>query len=153
MKTPLIFLFIVITFTSCYVHQWNDAADNLTLDLPTDEVSNLFQRANDTLYMSAQCPGYNYQFDVGEKHDQYGVNSSQYHFNKVMMTLCDSMPGNMVLVNIEISDSSNNKFRFEKVDLLRFIPTIDARDSLMYPEYLLEEFNRWNYFSKRAPGI
>ena len=115
MKTPFIFALTIVMFTSCYVHKWNTESASNKLALPHNEISSLFHRENDTIVVTAECPGYNYQYDIGEKGHQYNTKGSQYLFDRVEITLCDSMPKEIVLVNIEFSDSANNKFRFEQI--------------------------------------
>jgi hypothetical protein len=142
-KTPLYFISLLLVVSSCYVHNWNTY--NGTRSEPRDKtiISDFFAARNDTISIPALSPGISYQYDIGEKDLKYGSSNSEFHFNTVQITLCDSMPKNMVLVDIVISDSIDNRFVFNNVDLLKFIPTLDATDSLIYPEYLLEEFNRF----------
>lgn len=53
------------------------------------------------------------------------------------------MAQGQVLVDFFFSDGEGNSVTIEAVDLMRLTPALDGGGALVYPEYLLEEFNRF----------
>lgn len=143
----ILFILTTCLFIQCYTAKW--ATDTNTVR-PPDSIADIFKlQDNNTLIIEAKCPGYTYKYDVGEKASKYGLNNGALRYNQVKIKLNESMPEGTVLANFTFTDKLGNKVHIHDVDLLRLIPNIDSKSEMMYPEVLLEEFNRFGYVFRK----
>lgn len=133
-------LLVAILFVSCYNYRWNSS-----VGLPgsaQDDIVRIFENAGGCIHLDTQAPGYDYVYDIGEKSEFYS-HPEAYRFTDIQLTLCDKMPDDKILANFSFKDKAGNEVYISEVDLLRLTPKIDAEGPMVYPELLLEEFNRF----------
>ncbi len=149
MKTNQILglLFLLgVFFQSCHSTGW-DKINTYSVEQPAPaSIRKIFDsHDNGTINIRAKSPAYAYKYDIGEKDEYYGKDSSSFSFNKISIKLRDKMPYGKVLTDIDFRDNKGNIVRLEAVDLLRLVPRYDAPGDMIYPEVLLEEFNRFGF--------
>lgn len=136
-------LLFLLILGGCYMQQWN-GVDGTELGPAPEPVAAFFADLPDqTLILQAHSPGYDYDYDIGEKDSLYGLNDGSLRFSGVEITLLDEMPAGQVLTDLRFLDSAGTILSIDRMDLLKLIPKMDRRDSLVLIEYLLEEFNRF----------
>ncbi len=140
-----IIMFSLLT-TSCYTPKWSTGDSEYTAPV---EISELFYTHNNTIKMYGKSPSSTYKYDTAEKDLVYAEDSISLHFNKVSMSLKDNMPRGKVLVDMVFEDEIGNKVLFNDFDLMRIIPTYNTTGDNLYPELLLEEFNRYGVNFRR----
>ena len=146
-KTKTLYLVcILFVLGSCHSTSWQKT-NTYELELSAPEsIQRVFELEKDnTLYLKAMSPAYNYKYDVGEKDAFYGKDSLGFRFNTVSIQLHEKMPRSKVMVDLKFIDGKGNMVSINDIDLLRFIPNYDAEGDMIYPEILLEEFNRFGY--------
>jgi hypothetical protein len=144
LKFCILAVAIAMLFAQCHSIKWNDLNTTNTQEPAPKEVTAIFNNYPDgIMVLDAQNPGYSYKYDIGEKDSLYGKDSSSLRFEKVELQLHDKMPAGKVIVDFAFIDGNNNKVHIEAVDLMRLTPKIDAAADMIYPELLLEEFNRF----------
>ncbi|PWJ43783.1 hypothetical protein [Sediminitomix flava] len=141
-RTNLFYTLLIFLMGGCYSFQWSKPKEEQFL--PPTSVFEVFKKhPNSILKLEALSPGYDYKYDIGEKAPEYSKDKQELRFTSVELKLAEKMPRGKVLVDLIFSDQKNNQVLIPKVDLLKLIPKIDAKDKMQYPELLLEEFNRF----------
>jgi hypothetical protein len=106
-------------------------------------ITSVFESYPDgVMKLEANAPGKDYCYDVGEKDKLYGQDDS-FRFNSVELHLHELMPSDKVIVDFVFTDGEGRRAKIPSVDLLRLTPKIDSEGDMVYPELLLEEFNRF----------
>ncbi|MEM0996060.1 MAG: hypothetical protein AAGN35_03225 [Bacteroidota bacterium] len=141
---------MLVLLTSCHSTNWNYRQPEAMTRSAPEAVRALFgSYPGHVLRMDALAPGYGYDLDIGEKDRDYGGDEAVFRFRKVEVRLHDRMPEGTVLTDFVFADGANTRVRIENVDLLRFIPKMDAEGDLIYPEIILEELNRFGLSFRR----
>jgi len=136
-------LLVVVLLSSCYSTRWNEVHTKETAP-PPPEIFELFSSLPDGIMrLSASSPGYDYNYDIGEKDHNYSETDKALRFETVELTLHDRMPAGTVVVDFRFKDGDGNTVLIEAVDLLRLTPRMDTHDDMRNPEIILEEFNRF----------
>lgn len=145
-----VFLLFGFLLTNCYSTNWNtlNNSDNM-VSAPPNVVSIFNNYPDDIMTLDAISPGYDYKYDIGEKDEFYDKDSSCMQFTKVELKLEDLMPASTVCADVSFIDKVGTRVTVQDVDLLRLIPKIDASGDMVYPELLLEEFDRFGYTFRR----
>jgi len=137
-----VLLLVLVGFGSCYSYQWNTSNPN-TFDIAPNSISSIFKNHdNGLIKIKAKCPGYGYQYDIGEKDSLYDK-SDALQFDEITVSLNNKMPKGMILTTLEFKDRLGNKVILKDVDLLKLIPKMDSDGDMIYPEILEEEYNRF----------
>jgi hypothetical protein len=138
-KTFLIAILLPLCITSCYTYKWTNTK-TLTTSAP-EEIKQLFNK-DSKLTTTGISPNSNYKYDAWEKDVAFNDNSA-LNFNKITLSLNDAMPEGQILVDMVFEDGIGNKIKFNAFDLMRIVPTLNSSGEHLYPELLLEEFNRF----------
>lgn len=147
-----IFILVVIglTFVQCHTTTWVSVQKEGELQPAPKEIISIFDRYNNQrMVLDAKTPGFDYDYDIGEKDFSYGKKDSVFRFHKVYLKLKDRMPKGKVIVDFTFVDPTNNKIAVNNVDLLRLTPKFDATSDMIYPEIIGEEFNRFGYVFRK----
>jgi hypothetical protein len=140
----------VLMVSGCHNLEWTSKKSSKNVTVAPSAIESIFEKAQDrTLEFEAVAPGYDYGFDIGEKAQRYSSDDGDFRYTTVRMTLHEKMRNDQVLVDVQFIDKQQNVLHVNTVDLLRFIPVIDATDDLQYGEYMLEEFNRFGLNFRR----
>ncbi len=135
---------ISIVIGGCHATLWNEITDTNQLVSPPAVIATLFDKAEgNTIKLNALSPGFDYSLDVGEKDAIYGMHDQEMRFRTVELRLLNEMPRGKVLADITFIDGTNNRVVFGGVDLLRLVPKTDMEGELIYPEFILDELNRF----------
>ncbi len=146
---PIGLALLWLLLSQCHATRWNQLGNEELAPAP-QEIQALFAaHPNNTLTYTAQSPGYGYAYDIGEKDTHYGIDSSAMRFTTVQMQLHDAMPEGKVVVDFTFVDGHGSTVEVKAVDLLRLIPKLDAPGDMVYPELLLEEYNRFGVSFRR----
>lgn len=140
-KAIFIALIFPLSITSCYTYKWTNTKTVETAEAPK-EIKQLFSDHNNKLITTGISPNSNYKYDAWEK-DMAFNNSNVLNFNTITLSLNDVMPKGQVLVDMVFEDGIGNKIKFNAFDLMRVVPTLNTTGAHLYPELLLEEFNRF----------
>lgn len=145
-KIPKLWVWAIVlcALPSCHSTNWNYQQTGAGVGTAPQSIQALFaDYPGHVMRIEAECPGYDYQFDIGEKDRTYGDPDGNLRFHQVDIRLLNSMPKGTVLVDFEIGDGKGTTVTIPDVDLLRFTPKMDASGDLRYPEMILEELNRF----------
>ena len=148
---PLSFITLILLISAgCYTLKWNDYHTSERLYPPPAPIVAVFEKyPGRVMQLDALSPGNNYKYDYGEKDDFYGTDDRQMRFRKVEVRLHEQMPKEKVIVDIAFIDGMGNLVEIPSVDLMRFTPKLDMEGELLYPEYILEELNRFSISFRR----
>lgn len=134
------FIACIFLFTQCYAPKWASQQNPSSSSTAPSKITKIFQQYPDGIMnLEADSPGYNYNYDIGEKDKTYGMMS----FEKVHIELLDHMPKGTVLTNITFTDQHGNTAKVESVDLMKLTPKYNTSGDMLYSEVILEEFNRF----------
>lgn len=141
------FIFLALVFplfiTSCYTYKWANLASESVVSAP-NQIIQLFKENNNEIVTTGISPNSKYKYDAWEKDASFDTAANgALNFNKTTLLLNDKMPEGQVLVDIVFEDPIGNKIKFKAVDLMRLVPTLNSSGDHLYPELLLEEFNRF----------
>lgn len=143
-------LFAILFLCGCHSTRWSQAGPEKQTSIAPQSIQDIFQKyPQGILRMEALVPGYNYDYDVGEKAQNYGKEDGSLRFGKVEMSLCPLMPTGKILCNIKFLDGRGSSILIPKVDLMRLIPIMNAPGDMVYPEIILEELNRFGISFRR----
>ncbi len=141
LKTAIFLLTFLLV--GCYSYRWNNKLSNEVSSAP-EVIKTFFDKLpNQTMRIKGISPSENYNYDAWEKDKVYAKDSLAMHFNEVELKLKDSMPVGSVLVDFTFKDGKGNKVLVSDFDLLRIVPSFNTKGEHLYPELLLEEFNRY----------
>ena len=101
------------------------------------------------LRINASDPGTTYRFDPSEKDAHFAGDDAALRFRDVTIRLRDRMPRDTVLADIEFVDGQGTEISVGPVDLLRLTPRLDMHGDMQYPEFLLEEYERFGVSFRR----
>lgn len=143
----LLSIMLLVGMYSCHQAQWNaiDTSRKSETNAPEAIAAIFNQHPNRTISFVAESPGYDYNYDIGEKDASYSSDDGSFRFTKVEIHLLDKMPQGKVLTNLRFSDKHNNAIILRDIDLLRLIPAINSKGEMQYAELLLEEYNRFGF--------
>jgi len=137
----LILIVLPLCISSCYTYKWTNPKEVKTTNAP-EEIKQKFNEHNNKLQLTGISPNFNYKYDAWEK-DLSFDNSDALNFNQITLSLNDAMPKGQILVDMTFEDALGNKIKFNAFDLMRIVPTLNSTGKHLYPELLLEEFNRF----------
>jgi len=121
-----------------------------TLKPAPKNILNIFNaNPNQTLSIKTFDPGEKYQFETSEKDTLYAKDKKDIRFNTVEISLHPLMKPGTVMANIHFIDKIENRVEVNSVNLLKLIPTLDAKNAMQLPEYLLAEYNRFGVIFRR----
>ncbi|MEM7036958.1 MAG: hypothetical protein AAF570_08270, partial [Bacteroidota bacterium] len=144
---------MLIALTGCYSTNWNTLGAGGEMRPAPRTVRAIFEQyPGHVIAEAALAPGYDYQFDIGEKDAAYGKTSGEFIFTQTEMRLHDLMPPGKVIVDFTFRDEIGTVLNVPNVDLMRLIPQMDARGDMRYPEIILEELNRFGLSFRREHG-
>lgn len=147
---PWTWVGIVFLLSACHSTNWNYQESNASIGTAPQSVVAVFaNHPGHIIHIDAECPGYDYTLDIGEKDRAYGNPDGSLRFKDIEIRLLNRMPHGTVLVDFTFRDSANTVVEILNVDLLRFTPTMDASGDLLYPEIILEELNRFGLSFRR----
>ena len=139
--------------TQCSSPKWADYQSGQLQSNAPSNIKNIFQKYPDGIMrLEAKSPGYNYDFDIGEKDRSYGDQTGFMAFEKVEIRLLENMPDGSVLTNISFTDKMGNIARVDQFDLMRLVPKYDTKGAMLYSEVLEEEFNRFGFSFRKEHG-
>lgn len=140
----ILFIAITICFTSCYAPKWANNNNINTKSTAPANIQAIFQNyPNGVMSLEASSPGYEYDYDIGEKDVTYGKSKGGMAFEKVEIRLQESMPIGSILTDVSFIDQYGNVALVENLDLMRLIPRYETEGDMLYSEILLEEFDRF----------
>lgn len=128
---------------SCYSYKWTSHKGDLVSEAPANIKAYFDEFPNGIMTVKAISPSENYRFDAWEKDAAFAKNSLAMHFNMVELKLKDAMPEGSIIVDFTFKDGNGNAVVVRDFDLLRIVPAFNAKGEHLYPELLLEEFNRY----------
>ncbi|WP_459211909.1 hypothetical protein [Aquimarina rhabdastrellae] len=139
-KSSMILAGLMLT-SSCYTYKWGESKNDLTA-APT-AIQKIFEENNNTIVVNGVSPSETYEYDAWEKDETFAKDEEALHFNTVEMTLNEHMPEGQVQIDFKFKDKKGNEVVVEDFDVMRIIPTLNTEGDHLYPELLLEEFNRY----------
>ncbi len=146
-------LFSMLLFSSCSSTKWVDSGLQTEWKAAPQQVRQIFdQYPNSIMTIEAESPGYDYDYDIAEKDQLYGMENEAFTFETVRISLHDKMPEGKVLVDIEFQDRQSTCARVNELDLMRLIPAFETNGNLGYSEVLLEEYNRFGLSFRKEHG-
>ena len=151
-KVPTIGMWagLLLFITSCHSTNWNYRQGGAGIGTAPQKVRDFFATyPGHVLRMEALAPGYDYDLDIGEKDRAYGDPEGRLIFKTVEVRLHDRMPNGTVVTDFTFRDEDATVVEIRDVDLLRFIPRMDAQGDLRYAESILEELNRFGLSFRR----
>jgi len=149
-NTHLFLWTLVFLVSGCHSTGWNEYTSGKESGPAPELVCSIFSKdKGNKISISAKNPGFNYQYDIGEKDKNYGQDSLLYRFRTIDLFLHEEMPKGKIIVDFQFKDGLGNKVIVPNVDLLRLTPKIDASGDLIYPELILEEYNRFGVSFRR----
>ena len=136
-------LLFVLLLTGCYSYQWNTHETEEMVQAPAEVQAFFKQQPNQTITVTAVSPSETYKYDAWEKDKVFAKDEKAMHFNTVELALKDKMPKGTVMVDFTFKDGKGNEVLVPNFDLLRIVPLYNTEGAHLYPELLLEEFNRF----------
>ena len=139
----IVLILMLFFLTSCYSYKWANHIGNEENNVPSDIKAYFDEFPNGIMTINAISPSETYNFDAWEKDAAYATDSLSMHFNVVKLKLHDATPKGTLIVDFIFMDGKGNQVRVPDFDLLRIVPSFNAKGEHLYPELLLEEFNRY----------
>lgn len=134
---------LIFILTGCYSYKWANYNGTLLSEAPNAIKTYFDGSPNGIMTINAISPSEDYAFDAWEKDRVYAKDSLAMHFNTVELKLHNTMPEGTVIVDFTFMDGKGNKVIVSDFDLLRIVPKFNSNGQHLYPELLLEEFNRY----------
>ena len=152
--SSLYLLALILLLSGCYVYEWSPNAEvDTELSPPPSSIEELFSAHLDgILRLKAVSPASTYKYDAWEKDKAFAQDSLELLFDDVSLALHDDMPAGKVMVDMTFTDSKGNEVHLPDVDLMRLIPYFNTSGDHLYPELLLEEFNRFGVSFRKEFG-
>lgn len=140
----------LLLLCSCHSTNWNTRQAQSGIGPAPPSLQAIFASyPGHVIRIEALSPGYDYTLDIGEKDRSYGKTDGELRFKDIEIRLLGRMPQGTVLTDFTFRDEANTLVQISNVDLLRFIPKMDCKSDLRYPEIILEELNRFGLSFRR----
>ncbi len=139
----LLLLVAVLLQLGCYSYKWSNATSGITSEAPEEIKYHFEHLPNEVMVLTGISPSSHYKYDAWEKDEVFAKDGSTIHFDIIEIKLKDTMPAGKVIVDFTFKDGRGNKVLIPDFDLMRIIPSFQTKGNHLFPELLMEEFNRY----------